>query len=56
MADSWVLSTLNSSFTSCQLTGGTPINPGSCTSKGAFQAGAAAGCTAGCVDTSLILN
>lgn len=56
MADSWVLSTLNSSFTSCQLTGGTPINPGSCTSKGAFQAGTAAGCTAGCVDTSLILN
>ncbi len=54
LPDSYVLSMANTTLVSCQVSGGSTVNPASCTSAVNFEA-SAAGCQ-GCIDSSLIMN
>ncbi len=54
LPDSYVLSMSNTTLVSCQVSGGSTVNPTTCTSSGNFNS-SAAGCQ-GCIDTSLIFN
>lgn len=52
--DSWVLSMANTTMVQCQVSGGTTVNPTTCTTQASFE-GNTAVCR-GCVDSSLVLN